>query len=99
MRTIKNILLTLLALVIVVGGTYAAIQWDAIVGKWQTEANREVFKQILNVGRRVYGFGTLEVCNGNRTRISLCNFQSELSRDVSVLFIGYGYGILAASRY
>ena len=30
---------------IVVGGTYTAIQWDAIVGKWQTEADREVFKQ------------------------------------------------------
>ena len=45
MKTIKNIFLALLAVVIVVGGTYAAIQWDAIVGKWQTEANREVFKQ------------------------------------------------------
>ena len=45
MKTIKNIFLALLAVVIVVGGTYTAIQWDAIVGKWQTEANREVFKQ------------------------------------------------------
>ena len=36
MKTIKNILLALLAVVIVVGGTYTAIQWDAIVGKWQT---------------------------------------------------------------
>lgn len=45
MKTIKNILLALLAVVIVVGGTYTAIQWDAIVGKWQTEADREVFKQ------------------------------------------------------
>lgn len=30
--TIRNILLTLLAVIIVVGGTYTAIQWDAIVG-------------------------------------------------------------------
>ena len=45
MKTIKNILLAFLAVVIVVGGTYTAIQWDAIVGKWQTEADREVFKQ------------------------------------------------------
>ena len=31
--TIRNILLALLAVIIVVGGTYTAIQWDAIVGK------------------------------------------------------------------
>lgn len=43
--TIRNILLALLAVIIVVGGTYTAIQWDAIVGKWETEAEREVFKQ------------------------------------------------------
>lgn len=36
--TIRNILLAFLAVVIVVGGTYTAIQWDTIVGKWQTEA-------------------------------------------------------------
>lgn len=56
MRTIKNILLTLLALVIVVGGTYAAIQWDAIVGKWQTEANREVFKQTITYSEAAASF-------------------------------------------
>lgn len=43
--TIRNIFLALLAVIIVVGGTYTTIQWDAIVGKWQTEAEREVFKE------------------------------------------------------
>ena len=42
MKTIKNALLALLAVVIVVGGTYTAIKWDMIVDKWQTEADREV---------------------------------------------------------
>lgn len=42
---IRNILLVLLAVVLVVGGTYTAIRWDAIVSKWETEAEREVFKQ------------------------------------------------------
>lgn len=45
MKTVKNVLLALLAVVIVVGGTYTAIKWDMIVDKWQTEADREVFKQ------------------------------------------------------
>lgn len=45
MKTVKNVLLALLAVVIVVGWTYTAIKWDTIVGKWQTEAEREVFKQ------------------------------------------------------
>ena len=40
MKTVKNVLLALLAVVIVVGGTYAAIKWDMIVDKWQTEADR-----------------------------------------------------------
>lgn len=45
MKTVKNVLFALLAVVIVIAGTYAAIRWDTIVGKWQTEAEREVFKQ------------------------------------------------------
>lgn len=45
MKTVKNVLLALLVVVIVVGGTYTAIKWDMIVDKWQTEADREVFKQ------------------------------------------------------
>lgn len=45
MKTVKNVLLALLAVVIVVGGTYTAIKWDMIVDKWQTEADREIFKQ------------------------------------------------------
>ena len=32
MKTVKNVLLALLAVVIVVGGTYTAIKWDTIVG-------------------------------------------------------------------
>lgn len=43
--TIRNILIALLAVLLLVGGTYIAIQWDAIVGKWQTNAEREVFKE------------------------------------------------------
>ena len=34
--TIRNILIALLVVLLLVGGTYTAIQWDAIVGKWQT---------------------------------------------------------------
>lgn len=45
MKTVKNVLLALLAVMIVVGGTYTAIKWDMIVDKWETEAEREVFKQ------------------------------------------------------
>ena len=43
--TIRNILIALLVGLLLVGGTYTAIQWDAIVGKWQTNAEREVFKE------------------------------------------------------
>lgn len=56
MRTIKNIFLTLLAAIIVVGGTYTAIQWNAIVGKWQTEADREVFKQTTTYSEAAASF-------------------------------------------
>lgn len=56
MKTIKNILLTLLAVAIVVGGTYTAIQWDTIVGKWQTEADREVFKQTTTYSEAAASF-------------------------------------------
>ncbi len=43
--SIKNILIALLAVIAVVGGTYVAIQWNTTVSKWETEADREVFKQ------------------------------------------------------
>ena len=56
MKTIKNILLALLAVVIVVGVTYTAIKWDAIVGKWQTEADREVFKQTTTYSEAAASF-------------------------------------------
>lgn len=54
--TIRNILLALLAVIIVVGGTYTAIQWDAIVGKWETEAEREVFKQTTTYSEAAASF-------------------------------------------
>ena len=56
MKTVKNVLLALLAVVIVVGGTYAAIKWDMIVGKWQTEADREVFKQTTTYSEAAASF-------------------------------------------
>ncbi len=45
MDTLKKVLISLLAVVLVVGGTWTAIQWDAIVAKWETNAEREVFKE------------------------------------------------------
>lgn len=56
MKTIKNALLALLAVVIVVGGTYTAIKWDMIVDKWQTEADREVFKQTTTYSEAAASF-------------------------------------------
>lgn len=56
MKTVKNVLLALLAVVIVVGGTYTAIKWDTIVGKWQTEAEREVFKQTTTYSEAAASF-------------------------------------------
>lgn len=56
MKTIKNVLLALLVVVIVVGGTYTAIKWDMIVDKWQTEADREVFKQTTTYSEAVASF-------------------------------------------
>lgn len=56
MKTVKNVLLALLAVVIVVGGTYTAIKWDMIVDKWQTEADREVFKQTTTYSEAAASF-------------------------------------------
>lgn len=44
-ETIRNILIAIVATILVVGGTYTAIQWDAIVEKWEYNAQREVFKE------------------------------------------------------
>ena len=49
-------MLALLAVVIVVGGTYTAIKWDMIVDKWQTEADREVFKQTTTYSEAAASF-------------------------------------------
>ena len=56
MKTVKNVLLALLAIVIVVGGTYTAIKWDMIVDKWQTAADREVFKQTTTYSEAAASF-------------------------------------------
>ena len=56
MKTVKNVLLALLVVVIVVGGTYSAIKWDMIVDKWQTEADREVFKQTTTYSEAAASF-------------------------------------------
>lgn len=56
MKTVKNVLLALLAVVIVVSGTYTAIKWDMIVDKWQTEADREVFKQTTTYSEAAASF-------------------------------------------
>lgn len=56
MKTVKNVLLALLAVVIVIGGTYTAVKWDMIVDKWQTEADREVFKQTTTYSEAAASF-------------------------------------------
>lgn len=56
MKAVKNVLLTLLAVMIVVGGTYTAIKWDMIVDKWQTAADREVFKQTTTYSEAAAAF-------------------------------------------
>lgn len=56
MKTVKNVLLALLVVVIVVSGTYTAIKWDMIVDKWQTEADREVFKQTTTYSEAAASF-------------------------------------------
>lgn len=53
---IRNILLVLLAVVLVVGGTYTAIRWNTIVSKWETEAEREVFKQTTTYSEAAAAF-------------------------------------------
>lgn len=53
---IKSILLVLLTVAIVVGGTYVAIRWNAIVSKWETNADREVFKQTTTYSEAATSF-------------------------------------------
>lgn len=55
-ETVRNVIIGLLAIVIIVGGTYTAIQWDAIVGKWEIEAEREVFKQTTTYSEAAASF-------------------------------------------
>lgn len=44
-NTSKILLIVLLAIATIVVGTYTTIRWGTIVGKWETAAEREVFKQ------------------------------------------------------
>lgn len=53
---LRNTFLVLLSAIIVLGGTYTAIQWDAIAGKWETEAEREVFKQTTTYSEAATSF-------------------------------------------
>lgn len=55
-ETVRNIFLAILALIVVVGCTYTAIQWDKIVGKWETEAQREVFKETTTYNEAAASF-------------------------------------------
>lgn len=55
-ETVRNILLAILAVVLVVGGTYTAVQWDKIVAKWETEAEREVFKETTTYNEAAASF-------------------------------------------
>lgn len=43
-ETIRNIFVAIIATLIIVGGTYTAIRWNAITSKWEKNAEREVFK-------------------------------------------------------
>lgn len=44
------------AIVLIIGGTYVAIRWGATVGKWQAEADREVFKQTTTYSESAAAF-------------------------------------------
>lgn len=68
--TIRNILLALLAVIIVVGGTYTAIQWDVIVGKWVYQGTCVGYgipygASITNPEQRVYSGLTLPLAEPN----------------------------------
>jgi len=45
METFKKVLITIAIVLAAIAGTYTSIQWDAIVAKWETNAEREVFKE------------------------------------------------------
>lgn len=53
---IRNIFIAVVVLLVVVVGTYSAIQWNATVSKWETEAEREVFKQTTTYSEAVAFF-------------------------------------------
>lgn len=55
-ETVRNIFLAILALVVVIGCTYTAIQWDKIVGKWEKEADHEVFKETTTYNEAAASF-------------------------------------------
>ena len=56
MKTIKNILLALLAVVIVVGGTYTAIQWDAIVGNGRQKQIERYLSRLQHILKLLHRF-------------------------------------------
>ena len=54
--TKRIIIIVIAAIVLIVGGTYVAIQWDTTVGKWKAEAEREVFKQTTTYSESAAAF-------------------------------------------
>lgn len=44
-ETLKKIGIIILSFIISVAVIYSAIHWDALVNKWITDANREVYKE------------------------------------------------------
>ena len=55
-ENVKNILLVLLAMVIVAGATFGAIQWNKTVSKWEKDAEREVFKETVTYSEAAASF-------------------------------------------
>lgn len=55
-ETFRNIGIAILVTLLIIGGTYTAIRWDAIVAKWETNAEREVFKETTTYNEAAASF-------------------------------------------
>lgn len=55
-ESVRNILLAIVVAVILIAGTYTAIQWGATVGKWEKDAKRDVFKHTTNYSEEAASF-------------------------------------------
>ena len=56
METFKKIGIVILSCIITVAVIYGVIRWDAIVGKWQSDADREVFKETTQYNEAAASF-------------------------------------------